>query len=98
MYDSTEELSHRVNSWVEKYQGMTMLCNFTCPVCNYNILLEFINTETKMVERMNECANKQIGVTAGVLKQFAGGESQLANLRQTHVCRICAWRSGADLL
>lgn len=39
---------------------------------------------------MNDCANKQIGVNAGTLKQFAGGESQLAALRQTHVC-FPAW-------
>jgi len=69
MYDSTEELSHRINSWVDKYQ-------------------EFLNSETKMVERMNDCANKQIGVTAGAIKQFAGGESQLAALRQTHLSRV----------
>jgi len=69
MYDSTEELSHRINSWVDKYQ-------------------EFLNTETKMVERLNDCANKQIGVQAGSLKQFAGGEQQLAALRQNHLSKV----------
>jgi len=68
-YDMVEEFSHRITSWIEKYQ-------------------ELLNTETKMVERMNDAANVQADAnTANVLKQFCGGEQQLAAVRQTHLAK-----------